>query len=417
MLARKIKQAVASSRRAARNFRQALQNLGEELAANDPRRQPVPIPIPIPVRSRPPFPLPPRSTFPDGSVSPWASIFSRFAPVISRVLLPRAFRWPTSASFPLAVISKLARTSRVEIARSFNQAYYPKAIPPKSVARTVQAVLYNVQPFRSAVRPRFGGCPNALYANFTHHNARMFSTFGPNVTAQAVQNISQGVRAFFVRAAQNGMGKSFSTNSHVGSCSTSANTVQKLFAMTSADPSCMRNLGLDGCFVEFNLVPGASDISAGILPDQGVLDDDIVGDLTSFVGHNVEYQRLVLREIVAMKQKIGSPLVRRVFGQKGGALFRMYFPDCSLRKMEMILTDAGITTGMVRRLPATVPGYISSSTVHLSNYSDGFTPTEGVYSSIISASSKSGQSLESESYSDLGTDILSSDPDYFAAVH
>ena len=419
MLARKIKQAIASSRRAARNFRQALENLGDELAANDPRRQPVPIPIPIPARSRSPFPFPARTGMPDQPVSPWTSICSRLAPVISRVLFPRAFRWPASTLFPLAVISKLAKIPRVEIARSFHQASYPRAMPPKGISRTVQAVLCNVQPFRSAVRPRFAGCPNALYANFTRHNARMFSTFGPNVTAQAVQNISQGVRAFFIKTAQSSLGKNLSTGSHVGSCSTNSNTVQKLFAMTNRDPSCIRNLGLDGCFVEFSLAPGASGASADILPGQCILDDDVVKDLTSFVKYNVEYQKLVLKEIVAVQHKIGSPLVRRVFGHRGEALLRLYFPDCSMRKMEMLLTDAGITTGMVHRLPAAAPGVVPGRAVHILSSSVDSSPGVHTYDSIISTSTESGQCLESESYYDLGSDILSSgmsDPEYFMAV-
>ncbi|VEU20296.1 DEKNAAC101099 [Brettanomyces naardenensis] len=368
MFADKLREVIWASRKAARDFRKALEEVAEQLAANSRRNRPALQRIPVRV-----------SRGQSGN------------PLLNQ-LQRRNY----------STLLRGGATARVA-----NVTFLKPQTARLGVSQATRSVLYRVQPFRTTLRPRFTGCPNALYANFVHHNARMFSTFGPDVTAQAVHNLSQGLRAFFVKGAQ--MKLNAGIDSHIGSLNANATSVQRVLALANEDLSTAA-LNNSACFVEFNLTSCARNSPAEALPEECFLDDEIVSDLSNFVKQRVQYQTRVIDDIVTFKERIGSPGGRRLVAPNGDVIMRFLFPNCEPEKMERLLIDSEITTGVVHEYRQDdLPPNFSPSLVAVSTSSFG---------SIISTLSSPALTEDTGSWCELtDADILSSPvSDYFAPI-
>ncbi|QPG73918.1 hypothetical protein FOA43_001233 [Brettanomyces nanus] len=369
MFADKLREALSASRKAARDFRRALEEVAEQLAANGRRSRPALQRIPIRV-SNPENPL-------------WQQLQRRHFSTLLK---------GANKSFSPATFINTRVTLNVS----------------NGVSHAARSVLYRVQPFRSSLRPRFGGCPNALYSNFVHHNARMFSTFGPDVTAQAVHNLSQGLRAFFVKGAQMKLSANACNESHVGSFNSNAAFVESIMDLARNDLSS----GSAGCFIEFNLTSCARNSSVDSLPTQCFLDEDVMSDLSNFVKQRIQYQTRVINDIIIFKDNIGSPGGKRVVAPNGDIIMHFYFPSCESTKMEMLLTDCDITTGVVRE-------YRSDH----QDIADTFGRSLSSYGSILSPELTEDTSIDSSSdWYEVHEDVLSSElesltiPEYFTPI-
>lgn len=278
----KLREVIAASRKAARDFKRALEEVGEQLAQRNAHNRTQLRPIPVRGSSRQPG-------------SPLADLQRRH--LSTSVMKPAVF----------------ARVSRA------------------TVSQTSRAVMYRAQPFRTSFRP---GCGSSLYSNFTQHNSRMFSTYGPNITVQAVHNLNQGIRALFLQAAQ--------LQFHAAACAQHRCLLKPIYGDETTSSSKKAHTG---CFVEFNLTSATEDES--LISEECYLDDIAVSEIESFVARRAAHQKRVLDDIIRLKDCIGSPAGRRLTAANGDILMRFFFPNCEPVKLEQLLVDNSITTGMV----------------------------------------------------------------------
>ncbi|GME82843.1 unnamed protein product [Ambrosiozyma monospora] len=389
-----MREIISVSRKTARGLKQTLEDIAEQLIANHRQRQLQLQPVPVRI--------------PHGGVNGGGS---------SHPLLN-----PGGARNYSTMISKRLFSTRV------NPQYFKNQINPNSffnfkkinVSTMSRNVLYQTQPFRFAggatkrAGVQFGrsmgrgGYPSGLFSHFPQHNARMFSTYGPNVASQAVHNLTQSLRAGFIKGgslAQH-LGKS-----HVGSMNTNPNVVAQDIKLARTDSEAS-NLYSEGCFVEFT-IPSSYDVAA--FTDSSVCQDDEESEFSVFQeeteteissvyrkqGHHQnkrgsrQYQlqngltdystrrskvthkerflmddeifadfrqrhlkqiralmdqailrETIWKEIEALRDGIGAAVTER-FHRHGDIVYRFYYADCETIKMESHLDDLSITHGTV----------------------------------------------------------------------
>ncbi|GMG40479.1 unnamed protein product [Ambrosiozyma monospora] len=390
MVASKMREIISVSRKTARGLKQTLEDIAEQLIANHRQRQlslqPVPVRIP---HGAPTHPL----LNPGGARN------------YSTMLSKRLFSTRVNPNYFKSQIN----------ANSSNNFFNFKKINVSTMSRNV---LYQTQPFRFAAGGATkragaqvgrslgrGGYPSGLFSHFPQHNARMFSTYGPNVTSQAVHNLTQSLRAGFIKGgslAQH-LGKS-----HIGSMNTNPNVVAQDIKLSRTDSEAS-NLYSEGCFVEFT-IPSSYDVDAftdasvcqsefsefsafqeeetetetsvyrrhhhnrsnrrqyqlqnGLADysnrrsqvthkERFLMDDEIFADFRQ--RHLKQIRALmdqailretIWKEIETLRDGIGAAVTER-FHRHGDVVYRFYYADCETIKMESHLDDLSITHGTV----------------------------------------------------------------------
>lgn len=182
-------------------------------------------------------------------------------------------------------------------------------------------------------RPSVG---RGMFSCFPKQSGRMFSTFPTNVTHQIVENMSQNIRMFFLK------GGKLSTEM----MRAESGTVKSLMS-TEEDAADLQlaskfsDVKLDsGCVIDFDFSDKAE---YGF--ECGVFDEHSLEYFEEVVTVNRRYQDLVLKDIKTFKEEIGSTSFK--YSRSKNRL-RFYCPNCDLMKMEMLLREKGVSTGVVR---------------------------------------------------------------------
>jgi hypothetical protein len=405
MIPKPIRELIRASRRTAREFGAALEEVGQLLRERQSHHQPNPVRVPVRARNTSTgHPL-------HGARSPHSGS-NRFNSSYSRHF----------------------STGRVASANSIKSSFinanifqrYPTAAsfkPKYSISNTFKAALYQTQPFRTATRAQvrvgFG-----LYTNFPRHNARMFSTFGPNVTRQAVENLSQNIRMMFLKGGE--LGSNYAHSNVAQSTPVAYLTNDESFAdrdiRLASRVSETSGAFESGSIVEFDMT---APTIAPNFPISGFFDDEFEQDLTAFHISTVEHQKRVVKDVKLFKENIGSTSFKF---NKAKMRLRFYCPNCDVVKMERLLAESGISTGLVYRNtePDSFSDTDSGSDSEFSGpdmVSDSSTSSSCSILSTSASSSPSTSSLRSDyflveplSSSGTGTDsVLSSSSEYFEA--
>lgn len=330
MIPRTIREVISASRKAVRDFGRTLEELGEILQQQQQHQRPQKIPLRVPVnRGHLPFP----------NGGPRGGSHRNFS----------TFRAAPTASFQLKFL---------------------KATYKPSLSSTFRSGIYQVQPFRqNGIK-----VGKNMYNHFHQHNSRMFSTFG-STTQQAVNNLSQGIRTFVLK------GSEFSLNSinklHVGSMNTNKTFAEQDMVLAARFSSSSDALAMTdaGSFVEFDV---NSKSLEDLLPRAGIFDEDLCEDMAKQMQLVLDYQTQVLSEIGLFRENIGSTS----FQCDGGTL-RFYCPNCEPAKMEMLLVENGIKTGVVHEYSSRGSSYSSVLSSRESSISASSFPfCEGVLSDM-----------------------------------
>lgn len=371
MLPRVVQELIQASRKTAREFRKALDDVAELLnerqleQALRERGQPVK----VPVRSR-------------GNDS-------------RHPLQRRHFSTSRNAKFNASNISLNFKSIRDVRLKQNN-------IRTRiSVTNTLRAATYQAQPFRSPIR----GClftrgpGSSLYNHFPRHNARMYSTFGPNMTHQVIENLSQSIRMLFIKGgetAQNMMTKESSFK--VLNDDTFAEKDIELAGKVSDFSGLKEN----GCIVTFDLITP----SIQYIPDSGFFDNDSSEKFHSIFESSMKHQEKVLNDVQLFRNNIGSTSFK-FERKKDRNRLKFYVPSCDLMKMEYLLQEAGIQTAVVlvnRESP-------TSSFDNISNYSGPELVSDSDNDSVLSTDDDLSDYFASNS--DERVSVLSSSNDYY----
>lgn len=150
-----------------------------------------------------------------------------------------------------------------------------------------------------------------------------------------------------------------------------------------------------GCIIEF-------DFSAPLyVPEAGIFDDESSLNLQTVFESNMKHQAKILNDVTLFKEKIGSTTFKY---NKAKNRLRFHCPNCDVMKMELLLNENGISTGVVYKNDEINDQHQPSTTL------DFDTPE------LLSPSSS-----EYSDYSDLDSDIISSanslvEDDYYFIV-
>lgn len=215
-----------------------------------------------------------------------------------------------------------------------------------SISKTFKAAVYQTQPFSFSTRSQLtfvrGTIGSGMYRHFPRHNSRMFSTFGPNLTHQVVENLSQNLRMFFLK------GGKFSKdclNADIGNSTrliTRDSDLNVDYAIELASRvSEISSSNESGCFVEFDLsTPSIS----SMIPDSGYFDESNLNNLSNGIENSISLKMKTLNDIKLFQENIGSTSFKY---NKARNRLRLYCPNCDVFKMECLLQDVGISTGLV----------------------------------------------------------------------
>ncbi|ODV58630.1 Spg5p ASCRUDRAFT_9984 [Ascoidea rubescens DSM 1968] len=329
---------VSLSRKVAKNFRRSLEELADALASrSNPSLGRAPVPVPVPVRNNPsnPFLREARRNF--STYNPRKSTFNyiksgyRANPVnLSHKLWPySAFRFTGGSS----VLMK-------------------------------------------------GIFPGTLYKNFTNTNARYFSSYSTShLSRDAVQNLTSSLRAFFYNVNSNGfqVNSTLKSKSYHGNANLALENVQNAFELANkAHHSDNDNNSIDPLFKNLNPVLG-SFVDFKIesprlsIPKMSFIDEEILDTITSDFHNYQQEMNVVLNDIKTIFTNYGSlPMSIETSPSSGGdeekpnsylkntynsysdnynnsnsKSFRLHFPNYDVGKVEQLLTEIGVTRGIV----------------------------------------------------------------------
>lgn len=369
MLPNTLRELIRASRRTAKEFKQVIEDVAELIREKQAEHSLQREPVRVPIRNQ-----------------------QHQHPLSGRVIR-RQFSTTRDASASFKNLNKnilfnIAKTNfKINVNNNINK------IKP-SITNTFKAAIYQNQPFRSAKRVQLnfirGGLGSGMYTYFPKHNARMFSTFGPNVTHQAVENLSQSLRTFFIKGGKVSHDCLTNANLHnidIGHFKSNDDMANKDFKLASTVSETAKSIE-SGCFVEFDL---STPSIVSLVPESGLFDDDLSSKMEKVYETSIKLQTKVLNDVKLFRDNIGSTSYKF---DKNRERLRFYCPNCEVYKMENLLSDAGITMGIVKRNEDTESSNLSS----LSNSS-----------SYYSQFSQSGSELSTpELESDYDSSILSS---------
>lgn len=372
MIPRTLREVITASRKAIRDFKRDLEGLGEFLREGER------VPVRLPVRggnNGGRFPIPKRQ--------------------IGQRQFSTSVQRPAQPSFQLR----------------FLQSAYRGGNHP--MTNTMRNAIFHVQPFRTGARVGMrGGVGRNMFSHLPHHNSRMFSTFGnASSAAQAAQNLSQGIRSLLLKGSELGI-NCFETKVHVGSLNTSE-AVAETDMIMAGRVSGNEYVHEMGSFVEFDV---NSTSFENLLPKAGIFDEELSADFGGRMEFILDYQRRVLADVVMFRDKIGSTSFKCINGK-----LRFYCPNCEASKMEKLLIENGIGTGIVCKMDS-LKGFTADMEMSNSDSSSEMrSASMSSYGSVLStrSSESSGSSGSSRANSVsldssfVGESVLSGSDNYF----
>ncbi|GMM30748.1 hypothetical protein DAMA08_034930 [Martiniozyma asiatica (nom. inval.)] len=308
MVSLSLREIISLSRKAARELKNSLEDIGELLRQRQLEGSLQRAPVRVPVQSRPQHPL-------------------------SRSVPRRHFS--TNSTRALYISKDI----------TFHGCRHLQ--PPRAViSGTMRRAIYQVQPFRLATRAQLGfinrgGVGSGMYGHFARHNARMFSTFGPSVGHQAAQNLSQGIRAMFLKSGEFSV-NCMKTNSTGLFLNGSVQAELNANANANANVHANCNVHDGGSFVEFDISTPSIE---QYLPEAGFFDEELSKHIESIFTESMRHHQKVLSDVNLFRENIGSPMFKCNKGR-----LRFYCPNCETWKLRSLLRDHGITTGYVSEM-------------------------------------------------------------------
>ncbi|ODV86998.1 hypothetical protein CANARDRAFT_6558 [[Candida] arabinofermentans NRRL YB-2248] len=200
------------------------------------------------------------------------------------------------------------------------------------------------EPFRLATRVTTrglvrGGPGSSLFNNLPRQSARLYSTQGHTVAADAVGKISEAVRAVFLKGSS--LNIKGSVNHNIGSIKSNENYVNKDIELAQAESS---STVASGCFVDFNF--DRSFNMEDYLPQKVLLGPESVDSLRKFYDDVAAYRAVVTNDIEKMVNLIGEPSAEYIMNGRHLKI-RCRFPNCEPQKMERLLLENEIVSGVV----------------------------------------------------------------------
>lgn len=398
MIPQALRELVQVSRRTAREFKEVLEELGEligekQLEQNLQRER-------IPVRNNNEHPL---SAAARRSRQSGNNGGNRFSSTYSGHF-SNTRKFSTTRNIKANIKNPLFNNT---YASSFQNTVKRRTLNNSiSLSKTLRAAVYQTQPFKYSSsytkRPSFIRNSNvvgsSMYSHFPKHNARMFSTYGPNMTHQVVENLSQSLRMFFLKGGKLGKDCTSTNSNNSIDGNIGNNHVYYLSrdneSIANNDLRLASNVGFDdydlGCYIEFNLSKTIE--SSNFFPNSGIFSDDCNDDLEKIIMSNLEYQMKVSKDIKKVKENIGSTSYKF---DKARNRLRFYYPNCDVIKMENLLQECEVTTAIVYKNEEILENEESDNE---SEYSIPELESVDSYSSLSSAS------LSSELNSVLSSD-------------
>ncbi|KAG7816123.1 hypothetical protein KL928_005089 [Ogataea angusta] len=339
MVANKIRELISATRRSARNIRQALDDVAEQLIANQRQRQLEVqlerVPVRIPTKSHP--------------------------------LANRRARGVQFGAFGGA--QRYYSTSR-------RAPVHLRAVSRSSVSSVTRNIVYQVQPFRVTFRAGCNYAPSSLYSNFTRHNARMYSTYGHTLASQAAHNLSQGLRASILKGHEL-QSKLMGRDSN-GSQNANQHFVEHNMQLARAESET------DGCVVEFSLK-----CHDRALPKKFLLDDEIMQEFeNAYLVNEFEHRMLILSDIKRLKEIIGVTVIEHLDDRN---LIRCHFPNCDVPKMETMLAESGIRSGVVKGAESRSVSMASDGVYSLSSADPCDSPDFDCFDGFVSSDSSASE--------------------------
>ncbi|KAH3666796.1 hypothetical protein OGAPHI_003245 [Ogataea philodendri] len=358
MVANKIRELISATRRSARNVRQTLDEIAEQLIANQRQRQLEVQLERVPVRS----------------------------PARSHPLANRGLQGPRYGAVGLS--KRFYSTSR-------RAPTYIRSATRSSVSSVTKNIVYQVQPFRISARVGCNFVGSSLYSHFPRHNARMFSTYGQSVAAQATHNLTQGLRATLLKGHQL-QSQLMSANYN------SSQNVNKAFVDENMELARGESTA-DGCVVEFNL-----SLQDQVLPEKFLLDDDILKQFEqAYVVNELEHRMLILNDFKRLKEIIGATVIEHLDNKN---VIRCHFPNCEVAKMETMLAESGITTGVVRTLESRASSIASATDSEEYGMIDSYDTTDyETFDAVLTSRSSESEESDALFYFDEHPVLSSSD--------
>lgn len=364
MIPKSLRELIRVSRKTAREFKQALEDVAELIREKQLEQSLQREPVRVPVRNQ-----------------------ARQHPLAGRVYR-RQFSTSRDVSATFRNMNKNVLLNFVRAGNSTGAAASRNMTP--SLTNTLKAAVYQTQPFRAATRVQMGlvrgGIGSGMYRHFPRHNARMFSTFGPNMTRQAVENLSQGVRMFFVRGGKTS--HDCLTHAYMNDVDIGHLRADEAFAANDIDlaSTVSETAGLKecGCIVEFDM---ATPSIVSLVPESGYFDDDLSCKMETVYETSIKVQQKVLTDIKLFRENIGSTSYK--FDKQREKL-RFYCPNCDVTKMERLLLESCITMGVVKRnesIGSPVLGELSDSEGSEFSGPELETDSDSVLSSTLSSGS------------------------------
>lgn len=211
----------------------------------------------------------------------------------------------------------------------------------RRVPRNFANQLWSYSAFRRPLGGSRGPFPNGLYRNFYGLNSRNFSTYGPNFTREAIQNLTSSLRCFLSNAGELGADLLNSSNSKKNGlnylsydgCASQAQA-QSTFKLAKCEST---NIEKYGCNVEFTLPKLKLR-----MPSISFINDEVLATMES---HFLQFKQdvdKVCSNIQAIFDTHGSlPLEKRRNS------IRVHFPNLEVAELERLLRELEIREGIV----------------------------------------------------------------------
>ena len=377
MIPSSLRELIRVSRKTAREFKQALEDVAELIREKQLEQSLQREPVRVPVRNQ-----------------------ARQHPLAGRVYR-RQFSTTRDVSATFRNINKNVLLNFARAGNASGGAAATRNFTP-SLINTLKAAVYQTQPFRTATRVQMGlvrgGIGSGMYRHFPRHNARMFSTFGPNMTRQAVENLSQGLRTFFVKGGKTShdcLSHAYMNNVDIGHLRAdetfASNDIE--LASTVSETAGLKECG---CIVEFDM---ATPSIVSLVPESGYFDDDLSCKMETVYETSIKVQQKVLNDIMLFRENIGSTSYK--FDKQREKL-RFYCPNCEVTKMERLLLESCITMGVVKKnesfgSPAALDELSDSEGSEFSG-PELETDSDSILSATASSSGNTGSSVSSGHY-------------------
>lgn len=293
---RSLKEVISRTKQAARNIRQSLEEIAQELTSQR-HLQPEPLLARVPVNR-------------SGTRHPFAN--KSYNRGFSTLGKQQSIRYASTFIRPNYVARNTFRQGSLKNIWSFNSFKQLNSIGGNTISK--------------------GIFPSTLYANFVKTNSRNYSSY-TNFTQQAVRNLHQSIRAICLQGKDELQRRNYGFNN-------SPFYTQEVYKLAKTNSSFSEFM--DNCVVDFNL----NSVKYSI-PTMTFMDDDVLTDLQYDFVKNGLHLKSVYEQISLIKDQFGSLPMSL---EQNGSILRIHFTNCDSSKVELLLRDIGVTQGVIHEI-------------------------------------------------------------------